>query len=78
MKKQVTKDRNVVLPVTNPLDHEAGNAPNGAPVSVLDNSAPEGELENGAIIVRGARVHNLKGVDCEIPGAETASICRDG
>ena len=30
-------------------------------------SPPDRADENGAIVVRGARVHNLKGVDCEIP-----------
>ncbi len=67
MKKQVMKDRDVALPDVNPLNHEAGKALNGSPSSVLDSCAPEADRENGAIVVRGARVHNLKGVDCEIP-----------
>jgi excinuclease ABC subunit A len=65
MKKQVPQDSTGALPV--PLGHRAGKVPNGAPVSLLDSRPPDGGPENGAIIVRGARVHNLKGVDCEIP-----------
>ncbi len=36
-------------------------------MSVLVSPSTGGAAENGAIVVRGARVHNLKGVDCEIP-----------
>jgi excinuclease ABC subunit A len=37
------------------------------PAGVLSSRQPASAAEDGAIVVRGARVHNLKGVDCEIP-----------
>lgn len=40
----------------------AGAAADDAAAGALDNQTADGE-----IVVRGARVHNLKGVDCEIP-----------
>jgi len=67
MKKRAPKESGVTLPAPNPPSLEAGQSLAGSPVSVLV-PPPTGEAaENGAIIVRGARVHNLKGVDCEIP-----------
>jgi len=42
----------------------AAGIPNGAAVAVVDSGA---QATDGAIVVRGARVHNLKGIDCEIP-----------
>ncbi len=66
MKKRVPKQCAAVRPVQDPSSHDAGRVPKGSPVGLLDQ-LPEGQAENGAIVVRGARVHNLKGVDCEIP-----------
>jgi excinuclease ABC subunit A len=53
-------------PVRARSSHGGGRVPNGLPVSVLDSHVDNGP-EDGSIAVRGARVHNLKGVDCEIP-----------
>src|SRR5579875_1874697 len=37
------------------------------PPSPIDNSLLPASEDQGAIVVRGARVHNLKNIDCEIP-----------
>ena len=50
------------LPASDRQTHPGG-LPNG--LSVAERPAAVAEIE--AIVVRGARVHNLKGVDCEIP-----------
>jgi excinuclease ABC subunit A len=67
MKKRAPQQSVDTHPVHGPSAIGARQVPNNSPVSVLDSGPPEGEAENGAIVVRGARVHNLKGVDCEIP-----------
>jgi excinuclease ABC subunit A len=67
MKKRVPKDNAAVLPIQVPSSRDAGHRLNGSPVGLLDQLLPDGQVENGAIVVRGARVHNLKEVDCEIP-----------
>jgi excinuclease ABC subunit A len=67
MKKQAPKDRAATLPMPGSPSQNGGRVPNGSQVSVLDPRPPDDAAENGAIVVRGARVHNLKGVDCEIP-----------
>ena len=67
MKKQVPQQSAGPLPVLDPSSHDADLVREGSPDSVLELRPPDGAAENGAIVVRGARVHNLKGVDCEIP-----------
>jgi excinuclease ABC subunit A len=67
MKKQAPKDRAADLHMPRSSSQGGERVPNGPPVSMLDPRPPDREAENGAIVVRGARVHNLKGVDCEIP-----------
>ena len=49
------------------LSQDLGRVPNGSPSGLVDQLPPDSQDGNGAIVVRGARVHNLKGVDCEIP-----------
>ncbi|HEX5411788.1 MAG TPA: excinuclease ABC subunit UvrA [Terriglobia bacterium] len=67
MKKRVSKGGGLDSPEPGSAFHDPGSVPNGSRASVLDAHRPESAKEDGSIIVRGARVHNLKGVDCEIP-----------
>jgi len=67
MKKQALKDADVALPMPGPSSRGGECVPNSSPISLLDARSPVSAEENGSIIVRGARVHNLKGIDCEIP-----------
>jgi excinuclease ABC subunit A len=67
MKKRVSKGAAAPLPIQEPSSVDAVNGPNGSPVGLLAQLPLDGVGENGAIVVRGARVHNLKAVDCEIP-----------
>jgi excinuclease ABC subunit A len=49
--------------------HEPADAPEGSKRPASSGAGSPSRLpdRNGAIVVRGARVHNLKNVDCEIP-----------
>jgi excinuclease ABC subunit A len=67
MKKQAPKDSAAALSMLASSSQGGERVPNSSPAGVLDPQPQDGESVNGAIVVRGARVHNLKGVDCEIP-----------
>jgi len=61
------KNHAVAVCVPGPSSHDGGCVPDGSAVSVVDARPLGSAEEDGSIVVRGARVHNLKGVDCEIP-----------
>jgi len=64
-KQQVGHGSTAVLP--DPSPSGGASVPNGLPASPPEIPPPAAVPADGAIIVRGARTHNLKGVDCEIP-----------
>jgi excinuclease ABC subunit A len=47
--------------------HETSNGPVSAGVTTAPAPAASVVADHDAVVVRGARVHNLKGIDCEIP-----------
>ncbi len=67
MAKQLSQNAGPAFHYPDPAAPDAGKGPNGVNGDGLDPRTTSDLSENGAIVVRGARVHNLKGVDCEIP-----------
>ncbi len=67
MAKQLSQNTGPAFPIPDLTAPDARKGPNGVNGGGLDSRTTSDPSENGAIVVRGARVHNLKGVDCEIP-----------
>ena len=67
MKKRAPKESAKGLAGAGHASSGAGQVPNGSPASMLYSPPAAAAGEDGTIVVRGARTHNLKGVDCEIP-----------